>query len=161
MKYLYKKIILITFIIMTVNIANAADEIFSHTVLTLPDNPRNEEPWNQVINNQKDWESFFYAQTAHITYPEGEAPIAEKFDFEKYQILASGLGARSTGGHSLVVKGVMELNNVIDIQVLEISPGTNCMVTTAFTYPSATILVKKTDKPFQFTVTQLVTQCLE
>lgn len=136
-------------------------DIFSHTVLTLPDDPRNVEPWSQVINNQDEWESFFYAQTAHITYPQGEAPIAAEFDFEKHQVLTGGLGVRSSGGHSLVVEGVFELDNVINIQVLEIRPDTQCIVPAVISYPSATVLVKKTDKPFQFTVTQLVNECLD
>lgn len=135
-------------------------DVFSHTVLTLPDDPRNEESWSQAISSQDEWESFFYAQTAHITYPQGEAPIAAEFDFEKHQILTGGLGVRSSDGHSLVVEGVFELDNVINIQVLEIRPDIQCIVPAVISYPSATVLIKKTDKPFQFTVIQLVNECL-
>lgn len=135
--------------------------IFSHTVLTLPDHPMIDEPWSKVITNQKDWESFFYAQTAHISYFEGQAPSPEKLDFENYQILTGGLGLKNSGGYSLIVEGVFELDNEIDLRVLEIKPSENCLTPAVMSYPSATVLIKKTNKPFKLSISKLINECLD
>jgi hypothetical protein len=33
-----------------------------------------------VITNQQQWETYFYATTAAVTYPIGEAPVAPTLD---------------------------------------------------------------------------------
>jgi hypothetical protein len=64
MKFLIKKVILVCLLI--VSAATQATDFFSHTVLDLPDEPRNETAWSQVISSQEDWESFFNATLAAI-----------------------------------------------------------------------------------------------
>jgi hypothetical protein len=144
----------------TLSISHASD-LFSHTVLTLPDDPMTEEPWKKIINTQEDWESFFYARTAYTTYLQGQAPIAMEINFEKYQVLAGGLGEKPHG-HSLSVAQVIELENEIHVVVLDIQPGLDCVrafIPLEPSYPSATVLVKRSDKPFKFIVSQLIEQC--
>lgn len=143
---------------VTLSVSYASD-VFSHTILTLPDHPKIENPWSRIISDQKDWESFFYAQTAHITYLQGEAPVAEKIDFEKYQVLTGGLGVKPNGGYSLTIESVVEQSNAIQVHILDIKPDTDCFPFMAMTYPSATILVKKTDKPFKFISSLLIRKC--
>ena len=155
---LCKKITLILLMMVTLSTSHASD-LFSHTVLTLPDDPMNEEPWKKVINTQEDWESFFYARTAHIFSP--EPFIAMEIDFEKYQVLTGGFGEKPFG-HSLSIEQVIELDNEIHVVVLDIQPGLDCVrafVPFGPSYPSATVLVKRTDKPFKFIVSQLIEQC--
>ena len=151
-----------------IEIASDKDQIFennyntfSHTVLTLPDHPMINEPWSKVITNQKDWESFFYAQTAHISYFEGQAPSPENLDFDNYQILTGGLGVKNSGGYSLIVEGVFELDDEIDLRVLEIKPSENCLTPAVMSYPSATVLIKKTNKPFKLSISKLINECLD
>ncbi len=159
MKFLIKKVILVCLLI--VSAATQATDFFSHTVLDLPDDPRNETAWSQVISSQEDWESFFNATLAAILFPQGEAPSAPEFDFEKFQILTGGLGVKPSSGYILSVENVIELDDVIEIHVFDVRPGTNCVTFAALTYPSTTVLVEKTDKPFRFSVSQLVDECLE
>ncbi len=136
-------------------------EAFSHTVLHLPDNPRYEKPWLKIIRNQQDWEAHFYATTAAITFPASMAPVAPVLDFENYQVISGGLGVRSSGGYALAVESVVDLVGDLYIHVLDIRPGSSCLVTMATTYPSVTILVKKTAAPIQISVAKLINQCAE
>ena len=158
MKYICNTVISIFALMITISTAYSSD-FFSHTVLSLPDDPRIEEPWSKTITTQQEWESYFYSTTAHMTFPQGEAPIAPQLDFVNYQILAGGLGMKSSGGNILSVENVQELDDIIDIHVLAIKPGASCFSIEMISYPSTTILVKKTDKPFRFTISNATAEC--
>jgi hypothetical protein len=155
---IYKKIALVTFMLVTISVTHASD-LISHTVILLPDDPQNEETWTQTINNQEDWETFFYARTSRVQYEQSQAPIAPEFDFEKYQVLAGGLGVKPSSGYTLSVESVSELENTIDVHVINIEPGSDCFrFLQQLTYPSVTVLIKKTNKPFRFFVTHLINE---
>ncbi|MEE9339404.1 MAG: hypothetical protein V3U87_15115 [Methylococcaceae bacterium] len=171
MKHLYKKTMMIALMMVTITVAHASDA-FSHTVLLLLDNPQNKETWSQTITSQEEWETFYYAPLMYMSPVVGsgyERPIAPKFDFEKYQILTGGLGvkfAENLGAeHTLSVEKVIEEENEIVVFVLSISPDLNCLSSSdeidGFpSYPTATVLVKKTDKPFKIKVSKLIeTEC--
>lgn len=49
MKFVINKILIISLLILSTSVSQASD-IFSHTVLTLPDDPRNEASWSRIIN---------------------------------------------------------------------------------------------------------------
>ncbi len=141
---------------VTLSTSHASD-LFSHTVITLPDDPVTEEPWKKTINTQEDWESFFYARTAHIFSL--QPFIAMEIDFNTYHVLTGGLGEKPFGS-SLSVEQVIEMDNEIHVVVLDIQPGLDCGVDIfGPAYPSATVLVKKSNKPFKFIVSQLIEQC--
>ena len=145
----------ITLMIASVTPSQASD-IFSHAVLTLPDDPRINDPWFKIIRNQADWEAHFYATTAAITYPDSMAPTAPVLDFQNYQVISGGLGIRSSGGYSLAIQSVHKIEEAMYIHVLSVSPGPGCVSFSAITYPSITILVKKTDTPIKFTISELI-----
>jgi hypothetical protein len=169
MKHLYKKTMMIALMMVTMTVAHASDA-FSHTVLLLLDNPQNKEAWSQTITSQEEWETFYNAPLASMSFVLGsELPIAPKFDFEKYQILTGGLGVRFSNNigaeHTLSVEKVIEEENEIVVYVHSISPDLNCLSSSdeidGFpSYPTATVLVKKTDKPFKIKVSKLIeTEC--
>ena len=158
--FLYKTLAISTLIIANIMPAQANDS-FSHTILNLPGDPQIKKPWFKIINNQADWEEHFYASAASITYPTGMAPVAPVLDFENYQVLSGSLGMRSSGGYYLAIENVKQFEKAMYIHVLDVRPGSNCAVTMALTYPSITTLVKKMDKPIQFSVSELVHQCAE
>jgi len=157
MKKLLATIVLLTAIVIP---AQATDG-FSHTLVTLPSDPHIEKPWFKVIDNQADWEAHFYASTATITYAADTAPVAPVLDFENYQVISGGLGMRSSGGYYLAIESVKQVGNNMYIHVLNVRPGSNCLVTMALTYPSVTIVVKKADKPIRVSVSELIQQCAE
>ncbi len=160
MKLIKNKILLLSLFILS-STAIQASEFVSHTVLNLPDDPRIEEPWSQVINTQEDWELFFNSTLAHILFLASESPIPPELDFENHRVLTGGLGVRSSGGYFLSIEKVTELDDVIDIHILEVSPGSNCLSFAALTYPSTSIMVRNSNKPFRFTVSHLVNECLD
>lgn len=161
MKILQCKV-LVAITLMLVNVVPAhSAEVFSHTVLSLPRALSSDKPWVKIIRNQTDWESYFYATTAAITYPESMAPIAPVLDFENYQVISGGLGGRSSGGYSIAIDSVHELESSMVVHVLDVIPGPGCVVSFWLTNPSITFLVKKTDKPIKFTVSTLINPCAE
>lgn len=161
MKRLLQKLLAGIVLMAAIIMPSQATDVFSYAVLTLPDDPRIDEPWFKIIRNQADWESHFYATTAAITFPESMAPVAPVLDFDSYQVISGGLGMRSSGGYYLAIESVYELESTMSIHVLNVSPGSGCLVSFGFTNPSITFLVKKTDKAIKFAVTELINQCAE
>ena len=161
MKKILRKVLTVITLMVAGTVPSQSADIFSHAVLLLPDDPRIDEPWFKIIRNQHDWESHFYASTAAVTYPDSMAPVAPILDFENYQVISGGLGVRSSGGFSLAIESVYELESAMFIHVLDVRPGPGCMVTMAITHPSITIVVKKTDTPIKFTVSKLISPCAE
>lgn len=160
MNNILKNISITIIFIMSLISSSQASESFSHSVLTLLDDPRNEKPWTLILNNQQDWEDFYNKPLAYMTFPQGEAPVAPKIDFERYQVLTGGLGVKNTGGFQLVVNNVRELDNELLVHVLVVRPSANCLTIQQVSYPSTTILVEKNNKPFKFVVSQLIDECL-
>ena len=162
MKYLFRKIFLVT-ALMAMSAAAVAQEvpsIFSYTVLKLPFDHRNEEPWSKIIHSQEEWE-LFYSELLDDNLAESNAVnfITPQIDFETFQLITGGIGFRPSGAYSVSVGKVIELSDVIHIEVFVISPGKNCVVTADVAYPSTTILIRKTDKPIQFSSSQLIFEC--
>jgi len=59
----------------------------------------------------------------------------EVIDFASEQIVLVSMGSRSTGGHTLMAESVKDAGDFIELNLQLISPGANCIVTTAFTHP--------------------------
>lgn len=157
--FLKKTCLLVALLFVTITAANARDA-YSHLVLVLPDEPRNEQSWTRVINSQDGWEELFNESLAYTLYLDGEAPVAPVFDFNQYQVLSGGLGVRDTGGYQLVVSRVEERDSDVLIHVLMVRPSENCLSPMMISYPSATVLVKRMNKPFSFLVVQSIDECL-
>ena len=79
-------------LLATITTVKASDS-FSHTVLSLLDDPRIDASWSRVIDSQDEWESFYNEPLAYIFFAQdSEIPTASVIDFEQYQILTGGLG---------------------------------------------------------------------
>lgn len=161
MKISLHKILAVMILVMAVQVPAYSDEVFSHTVLLMPHELGNEKPWLKLIKSQQEWEDYFYSTMAAITYPQGKAPVAPEMDFNNFQVIAGGLGLRSSGGYNLAIDNVRQFGGVTYIHVLDISPGPGCLVTTALTYPSITVMVKKTETPIRYSVSSLISPCAE
>ena len=145
----------------------ALHEAFSHTVLLLIGNPRVDDPWSRVITSQEEWEEFFRAPLAYTDFFDGNHPVVPEFDFEEYQILTGGIGIKYSNQlgaeHILSVERVTQSDTEIIVHVLVVAPSFDCPTSPSDSgfpsYPSTTVLVKKTDKPFRFEVSNLTNQC--
>ena len=161
MKYLLRKIFLVAALMMsTVIVAQEVPSIFSHTVLKLPFDYQSEEPWSKIIHTQAEWE-LLYNELLDDNLAEGNTVdfIIPQIDFETFQVVTGGIGFRPSSAYSVSVGKVIELSDVIHIEVFVINPGGNCSVSADVAYPSTTILIKKTDKPIQFSSSQLIFEC--
>lgn len=138
-----------------------ASDTYSHTVFQLLDDPSIDTPWNRIIDSQDEWEAFFNEPLAYMTFSvDADIPTAAVIDFNQYQIVTGGLGIQETGGYRLLVEEVEDMDNEIVIHTLMIKPSTACGIPIPTSYPSATILVERTDKPFRFSLSQLIDECL-
>lgn len=145
----------------------APQDVFSHTVLLLLDNPRKDKPWSRVITSQEEWETFFNEPLAYIDFFGGNAPVAPQFDFEKYQILTGGLGIKRSPSfidYILSVEKVTQTETEIVVHILNVAPSGACLkaIDNSFdypNYPATAVLVKKTDKPFRFEISNSTTDC--
>jgi hypothetical protein len=69
-----------------------------------------------------------------------------EIDFEKHTLIIAFMGEKLSGGYSNQIAHIEETEKSIKIRIMEISPGKNCMVTMAITYPQSAVLIEKTDK---------------
>jgi len=139
--------------------ASAADELLSHVVLNLPSEVKSDTPWSRSITTSAEWNSFYNELLQGAASTPTEPVAAPVIDFGVYQLVAGGLGMRSSAGYSVVARKVSELSESLLIDVLIVSPGSNCLVATVITYPTVAILVKKTSKPLQFSLSNLTLDC--
>ncbi|GAB6042078.1 protease complex subunit PrcB family protein [Endothiovibrio diazotrophicus] len=138
-----------------------ANEIFSHSVLTLPFEYRSGEPWSRTITSREGWESFYnelVSQNVVDGYSEG-LTTAPDIDFTNYQVVAGGVGRRNAGGLEVMVNRTYESSTYMNVYGYFVSAGSNCAVTQAVNYPYAAILIKKTDKPIRFQFSDLTYHC--
>ncbi len=161
MKYLLEKTFLVIALIVVpaITMAQEAPSLFSHTILELPFDRNSEEPWSEIIRTQEEWSAFY---NELLEENAGDTVISfalPEIDFETFQLIAGGIGFRPSGAYSISVGRVIEMSEVIYIEVHVISPGENCIVTADIAYPSATILIKKTNKPIQFFSYPLIFEC--
>lgn len=160
MRYLLRKIFFIAALMTmsTVTVAQEVPSTFSHIVLKQPFSFASEEPWSRIIRTQEEWEislELLAESENHIVIP----ALLPQVDFETFQLIAGGIGFRPSGGYSVSVSDVIELDDVIHIRVFVVSPGKNCIVTAQATYPLTLILIRKSDKPIQFSSSQLTDEC--
>ncbi len=79
-----------------------------------------------VIRDPDTWTQF---------WAELGAGVRPKVDFGLDLVIAVASGERSSGGHDIVVQRVARSNGELRIEVLETSPGKDCMATAALTQP--------------------------
>lgn len=79
-----------------------------------------------VIRDANGWAAFW----AELGV--GERPAV---DFTRDLVVAVAAGQKSSGGHEIAVQKVSESNGELAIEVVETSPGPNCMTTSALTQP--------------------------
>lgn len=135
-------------------------DVFSHTILTLPTDPEENDTWVKMIHTQAEWDSFFYATTAAITTLSSDPFVAPSFDFTNYKIISGGVG-RQGAGFYLAIDRVVELEDEVSIHVLNIGPEEGCLPLFSGTHPSITLLVEKSEKPIHFVFSDLISSCEE
>ncbi len=116
-----------------------------------------ENPEQRVITNNVDWQQLWgrmYAQ-------ESPMPELPKIDFGQKMVLADFLGTRSSSGYIIEISDVKVSDSILEVSVLESTPGRNCLTTQALTQPFHVALIPRWEKAIRFNTSRTVTDCLE
>jgi hypothetical protein len=81
-------------------------------------------------------------------------------DFTRDLVVAVAAGQQPTGGHEIAVDQVTNRNGELTISVVEITPGPNCMTTSALTQPVDVVVLPAVDaRSWSFVEHQEVRGC--
>ncbi|NIN68074.1 MAG: protease complex subunit PrcB family protein [Anaerolineae bacterium] len=72
-------------------------------------------------------------------------------DFRTHTVIAAILGMKPTLGYAIRIEGVvLDENGDYVVSVIIVSPGADCLVGQALTYPVHMVSIPKSEGPFQF-----------
>jgi len=89
-----------------------------------------------VIRNANAWAQFWSELGV------GEQP---NVDFTRDVVVAVAAGQRSTGGFEIAVDRITQTDGELSVEVVERTPGPNCMTTTSLTQPVDVVVVPVAD----------------
>ena len=113
------------------------------------------EETTQVISNNTEFEQVWKQAYANFMIKD-EMP---EVDFEKNVVLLVAMGEKTSGGHTIKITHLTEVNNNSIANVIATSPGKGCMTTESITYPFQIVQIEKTNKPIEFKVEKKVIDC--
>jgi hypothetical protein len=91
-----------------------------------------EELWNRIHSNRK------------------RIPALPDVDFQTQMVIGVFSGTAPTGGYSTKITGVTEKRRILEVQVKELTPGSECIVSQAQTSPYHLISTPKMKKKLFF-----------
>jgi hypothetical protein len=77
-------------------------------------------------------------------------PPLPTVDFNREMVVVTALGARPSGGHSIVVEGASREGGTVYVTVRSETPGSGCLLSQALTSPVDVARMPRTDDPVQF-----------
>ena len=93
-------------------------------------------PARRVIRDASEWAQLL----PQIAGPEEPAPA---IDFAQNMVVVAAMGEQRSGGHSIVIDGVFTDEAEIYIEVNEVSPGPECVVSAEITSPVTAVAVPR------------------
>ena len=112
-------------------------------------------PQDLVIRDAAAWSALW----ALIHATQRPVPPLPDVDFGQEMIIAAALGTRSTGGYNVLLTQATEDASAVHIQVVETSPGPDCVTTQALSQPIDLARAPRRDAPVQFSIIQQVRHC--
>src|SRR5438105_2893263 len=94
-----------------------------------------------VIDNNTDYQKIM----SIVYYNLDQMPIIPEVDFTKNTLILAAIGTKKTGGYSISIDNIKS-NGSVAINVTEISPGKNCVLTELVISPYQIVKVKKIKK---------------
>jgi len=155
MKLIYRVGIALAIVASNIGVSLAVDNKLTHAIIDMPE-VRVENPLSQIINTPEDWEIFFQTNTA--IYNGGAGLVTPEFDFEKFTIIAGGLGS-DYWYSEVMVRSVTITDSATYVSILILTPGQGCDGLQEITYPTIAILVPKPNGEFVFSVSELIADC--
>lgn len=89
-----------------------------------------------VIRDANSWDQFWSELAV------GDRPDV---DFTRDVVVAVAAGQRSTGGHEIAVDRVTQTDGQLSVEVVERTPGPNCITTASLTQPVDVVVVPSAD----------------
>jgi hypothetical protein len=114
-----------------------------------------QESQRLVVRDADTWSSVW----AGIVGSQSPAPAPPAIDFSKEMVVVASLGARPSGGYSILVQAATMTDDGLYVQVRTISPGRNCAVTAALTQPVDVARLPATDRAVHFVEDPIVKDC--
>lgn len=136
------KITLIVLIFLILVISGCVGKQLSFETIYLGGLGGVSERGDYVINSQEEWSELFNKTRTPYEIP--------TMDFSKNTVIAVFMGARSTGGHTIKITNIVEMDDKVIVYVKEGSPGPGEIVTMAFTYPNHIVKTQKITKEVIF-----------
>ena len=110
---------------------------------------------NVVIRDATAWAALWKEIYATVE-PQPDLP---SIDFAQEMIVSAALGTRSSGGYDIVLAQAAEDAGVVQVEVVETSPGAGCLTTQALTQPVDLARMPRRDGTVSFVVVQKVRAC--
>jgi hypothetical protein len=120
-----------------------------------------DRPIMAALRTESQWRTFWDSIEPRMprdTAQSGPYPLPH-IDFGRYTLLVTALGQEPTGGYSIAIDAVRNLGSMIEVSVIALRPGPNCVVTTGRTHPLALALLQRTEKKVKFDVTNAAIAC--
>lgn len=108
-----------------------------------------------VIRDAETWAAF-WSDFVGLREPKPPAPDV---DFGARMVIAATMGERSSGGYSIGVPEVAEMEGLLYALVREVAPGIECAVTTALTAPAVAVSVPRHEGSVAFVDEELALPC--
>ena len=99
-----------------------------------------------IIRTQEEWVAFWGEVVSRRT----PAPEAPQVDFDQHMVIAASMGTRSTGGYSISIDDVSQVESRLIVTVSEMTPGVGCATIQAITSPVTAVLIPRSDDPVMF-----------
>lgn len=115
-------------------------------------NTRIQEPRRLIIRSEQEWRDFWYDMNI------GDAP---QVDFSRNMVVAVSAGSRPSTGYSVMVNDVrLAEDGTLQVEVLETTPGRNCVSGQQMTNPVDVVVVPRTDlRTWSFNDRRVVQDC--
>ncbi len=112
-------------------------------------------PANLVVRDAGAWAQLWQNVHALVT----PVPPLPAVDFTQEMIVASALGTRNSGGYNVLLGEAVENESGVQVQVVETSPGDDCVTSAALTQPVDLATMPFRAGPVEFVVTKQVKRC--
>jgi hypothetical protein len=120
-----------------------------------------DRPLTAAIRTQADWQSLWESieprmsrdADRHQPYPLPE------IDFTRHTLIVIAMGREPSGGFMVAIDRILRLGSSVRVLAIATRPGSDCVVTDAFTYPITLALIPRTDSPITFEISKAAITC--
>jgi hypothetical protein len=110
------------------------------------------------------WKQIYSAPTSFSLTPEGKSiptlpPPPPQIDFSRSMLLIVTMGSKPTGGYAIIVDGIYEHGDQLEVVVRNVSPGRNCGTFQSMTAPVDIVELEKREGAVTFRDLDIATDC--